>query len=427
MKYLYIIFFFHLSFLVQAQADLIPFRKGNLWGFCDKNKKIIVPCQYENVFQFSEGRAMVQLNKKVGFIDETGKIIIPIQYDYLLANHFFKNGLTKVRLESIDGNNRGLIDKYGKIILPLEYFFIGDSFKGLIKIGKLINNKIQFGFCNEKGEILISPIYEKVVDFKENRIVGRKNRKYSLFDVQGKPINDTSYAYLSEFSEGKAVFGVQKQYFDSENQPKMAIKYGFLDSLGNEVIPAIYDMAMPFQENFAVVKENNFSQNTYYLINQQGIMIHKKAYELMDYAVSEGLIWLRKNGKYGFMDTLGQIVIPLEYEYAQTFQQGMALVKKDGKYGFISTDNQAITAFKYDMPSGREIGKFQENLAPVYQKNKNQSGKWGFIDPKGKEIIACKYDDIIPFFNGLARVYIRKGSHWYSGYIDKQGNEYWEE
>jgi hypothetical protein len=29
--------------------DLIPYRKGTKWGFCDKNKKIIIPVIYDNV------------------------------------------------------------------------------------------------------------------------------------------------------------------------------------------------------------------------------------------------------------------------------------------------------------------------------------------------------------------------------------------
>jgi hypothetical protein len=56
-----------------CQPELIPYRKGDKWGFCDRNKKIVIPCKYDCVFSFREGLACVQLNGKCGFIDKEGK------------------------------------------------------------------------------------------------------------------------------------------------------------------------------------------------------------------------------------------------------------------------------------------------------------------------------------------------------------------
>jgi hypothetical protein len=45
--------------------DLIPYRKGDKWGFClpaqagDKDKKIIIPCNYNSVDFFNGGVAIV--------------------------------------------------------------------------------------------------------------------------------------------------------------------------------------------------------------------------------------------------------------------------------------------------------------------------------------------------------------------------------
>ncbi|MCR8962807.1 WG repeat-containing protein [Brevibacillus halotolerans] len=73
-------------------------------------------------------------------------------------------------------------------------------------------------------------------------------------------------------------------------------KWGFveLDSTGsaNVVVEYQYDYAMPFSEGFAVVK---------------------------------------KNGKFGYVNTTGQVVIALTYDWASSFQNGKATVKKDGE------------------------------------------------------------------------------------------------
>ena len=53
-------------------ATLIPYRKGDKWGYCDWNKKIVIPVQYDDAWLFSEGLALVKVNGKWGFIDTKG-------------------------------------------------------------------------------------------------------------------------------------------------------------------------------------------------------------------------------------------------------------------------------------------------------------------------------------------------------------------
>ena len=62
-------------------ATLIPYRKGDKWGFCDRNKKIVIPIQYDKAGLFNEGLAPVKVNDKCGFIDTKGNMVIPAVYD----------------------------------------------------------------------------------------------------------------------------------------------------------------------------------------------------------------------------------------------------------------------------------------------------------------------------------------------------------
>lgn len=47
-----------------------------------------------------------------------------------------------------------------------------------------------------------------------------------------------------------------------------------------------------------------------------------------------------KDGKWGFADYKGNVVIEPQYEEAKAFSNGYAGVKKDGKWGFINAENQ---------------------------------------------------------------------------------------
>ena len=86
--------FIGISAIAQTQsataADplLIPYRQGDKWGHCTKDKKVVIPCKYELTWNFSDGMALVMSNGKWGYIDKTGKLVVPCVYDN--ANKFSK-------------------------------------------------------------------------------------------------------------------------------------------------------------------------------------------------------------------------------------------------------------------------------------------------------------------------------------------------
>ena len=50
----------------------------------------------------------------------------------------------------------------------------------------------------------------------------------------------------------------------------------------------------------------------------------------------DGLSCVKQNGKYGFIDKKGKVVVPFQFDdTAYSFSDGLAYVKQDGKYGFI--------------------------------------------------------------------------------------------
>lgn len=155
-----------------------------------------------------------------------------------------------------------------------------------------------------------------------------------------------------------------------------------------------------------------------------------------------------RNGKYGFIDKTGIIVIPCRWQYAGEFSEGLARVKDDFfKWGFI--DKMGNIAIPCRWPNARG---FSEGLARVWDdhyKNgfidkegkvvipcqwvggdtpfseglacvENENGKYGFVDKTGKTIIPFKWKYVGPFSEGLAAVR-DENDKW--GFIDKEGNE----
>src|SRR5664280_1512677 len=92
---------------------LIPYRKGDKWGFCNRDRKMVIPTVYDSVDLFSEGLAPVHLTRKWGFVDTKGNMVIPAVYD---DGSSFSEGLAPVRLNG----KWGYIDTKGTMVIPAQ-------------------------------------------------------------------------------------------------------------------------------------------------------------------------------------------------------------------------------------------------------------------------------------------------------------------
>lgn len=72
------------------------------------------------------------------------------------------------------------------------------------------------------------------------------------------------------------------------------------------------------------------------------------------YGYSEGLAQAEEEGKWGFVGSGGEIVIPIQYRSVVSFSLGMAAVNLEGKLGVIRPDGSYLIRPEYDtlMPAG---------------------------------------------------------------------------
>ena len=111
-------------------------------------------------------------------------------------------------------------------------------------------------------------------------------------------------------------------------------------------------------------------------------------------------------------------ISPSRYGYDNDvyFYGNMAGVSRNGKWGFINREGTLIVPLQYD-----DIEIIDEGFAFVTGVMLKVNGRptWGLINNEGKQIIPVKYDEIDLFNGGLARV--RLNGHW--GLVDEQGVE----
>ncbi len=133
-------------------------------------------------------------------------------------------------------------------------------------------------------------------------------------------------------------------------------------------------------------------------INAEGEMIIKPLF-LSAGEFSEGLAPARIAGTYGYIDTKGSFVIKPQFDYATEFREGLAKVYLNEKPFFIS--KHGIKAFD-SVYKEYELFKNGRSLVSTY------TDKYGFIDTKGNLIIDTAFAMIQEFKNGIAVV---KGLH----------------
>ena len=102
------------------------------------------------------------------------------------------------------------------------------------------------------------------------------------------------------------------------------------------------------------------------------------------------------NGKYGYINIDGNVIITPQFDYAESFSEGLALVKVDEKCGFIDKKGTIVITPQFDYWG---TASFSEGLACV-----KVDGKCGFIDKKGTIVITPQFDYAESFSEGLALV-----------------------
>ncbi|HYG14182.1 MAG TPA: WG repeat-containing protein [Bacteroidia bacterium] len=123
---------------------------------------------------------------------------------------------------------------------------------------------------------------------------------------------------------------------------------------------------------------------------------------------SEGFSAVQVGKKWGLIDETGKYIIEPKYDYLGSVNNGLAAYSLGDKYGFLNTEGTETIR-----PQFAWVGEFSEMLCVV----RNSKGKYGYIDSSGKLIIECQFEYAMPFENGIAKIQLN--NLW--GKIDRTG------
>ena len=267
----------------------------DLYGYINSKGEWAIPAQFAKASSFfSSGSAIVRINGQNAFIDKKGKVQNCVSFDgasafqygfsravlngkYGLINTNFEFAIQPVYASLGEMTNDGLVtympdsrkygflDKNGNVVTdkegnPLFYEFAGsfcDGYCVACSNSSTADGRIPtYMLINKKGEASIAEGRFMdmrnmgkgivcAVEKEENPILPYERR---LFTADGSPLSDKIYHATGAFSaDNVAIVGAKVV-------DKM--KYGYVNTKGEEVIPLIYDRAISSANGYAWVLDD---------------------------------------------------------------------------------------------------------------------------------------------------------------------------
>ncbi len=190
-------------------------------------------------------------------------------------------------------------------------------------------------------------------------------------------------------------------------------KWGYMNRDGHLAIAPKFDAAWPFSEGRAMVQSNGLLG----YIDATGDFVVEPMYEDAWY-FSNGLAPVRDDTQWSFIDRDGRTVVSGVFEIRPDDSEGSGVVtveldrvRVDGRYGFKNANGQVVIDPKYD-----QAWYFVDGLARV-----QIDGLWGYIDRNGDMKIEPEFDVAWDFEDGIARVKVGDAF----GYINSAGEYVW--
>jgi len=141
------------------------------------------------------------------------------------------------------------------------------------------------------------------------------------------------------------------------------------------------------------------------------------------------LLPVRVNGKVGFIDRSGRLVVQPQFDSSRGFREGRGLICVGGcsapggssgaKYGYIDETGKIVINPQYDAAE-----PFVEGLAAVCAGDcgySSETRKWGFINKDGAMVIPAQFGKVVQFHGGLAAVCVGKCTGYGADFVGKWG------
>ena len=342
--------------------SVLKVQKDGKYGIIDLTGKELTACQYDEIVAIEGIKSTLKVTKdgKVGVLDSEGKELLSTQYTnvtnlgednkagFIVTGEDGKSGIVdysnqtilEMRYDEIIkvyGNDRYVVKQAGQQILVqkdgTEILSTGfDEIKEILKNtdnGIIYTRDGKYGVMKTSGEIVITPSYEELKEAKSGILIAKQNGKYGVIDLQMNTKIELNY--ISIFYDEKAdLYIAEKEDYSN-------------DIIDNTFTVRQSGILIDLDDEKGYIELKQGEEYTYFNFKFE----EKKVTEIY---TTNSLFMSKKDGKYGFVDKDGKVVVDYQYDDAtQQNSYGYVGIKKDGKWGSIDSKGNVVQEPTYDL------------------------------------------------------------------------------
>ena len=278
--------------------------------------ELVLQCIYNDVSSLSKDNAddgyIVNMNGKYGLVSATGKPILECNYQ---------------EIKHVTGNNMYAINDGTSLKVDSALNVIKDGgFQDIKSINGeniIIKQNELYGIINQSGEEKIAPKYEDLIFACDNYYIAKQNGLYGIISLDDTVCLDFKYISLN--------FLKTTNFYQGENADFTTdiINRNLETKLSNVIISDLN-----IDNGYMRIRQNN--EYKYYNFN-----FEEKSN--IDVLKSNTLFLTKQNGKYGYMNKNGELVVNCIYDDAKEQNEyGYCAVNKDGVWGVLSSDGTMV-------------------------------------------------------------------------------------
>ena len=155
--------------------------------------------------------------------------------------------------------------------------------------------------------------------------------KWSYYDVEGDKKTLGDYEEASSFAGGIAAV-------------KQNGKWKLIDCQGNVVCDTVFDDIKLYEDGSYTYRGGMVASvnGSYNLYSAKGELETEWSASDADVYLGGWVAFCDATGKWGYVDTKGNITVPPEYDEAKSFCTGVGAVEKEGRWGYIDETSQVV-------------------------------------------------------------------------------------
>lgn len=342
------------------------------YGFIDANGNVKIEPQFDRAnITFSEGLCFVKNGDRCGYIDTTGSFVFELE-DELFCGFDFKNGYATVMYPSW---NWGLIDSVGNIIIGEDeqdrkraVEECCGKFFTIYTLGISDGRYVDVAIVNMDGDTVGVYDSTSIPVFYNGFGAVSSSGKWGYINCDGDTLISATYDCAEGFSE------------DGFARVKKGDGFYYIDREGTEIISVEKQLTDFHCRRAAVIDKGEK-----YLINTKGQKICKLDADLVEpFDTIDGLATIVKKGKAMKIDTMGNVVLRTEYKEIGPFLNGIAPARKGLKWGYIDSVGKMVIPFEYD-DYVIQLSRNGDNIRALYSEV-NDVNCFSYYDTNGNLI-----------------------------------------